>query len=95
MSTFASAASGLTMSLVPLLIGVALLGVGIADLLLLIPSVVLSALNFAAFGILLPARAQEMSSGVVPMNLMRLPSSYFPSLTCDAIIGLHPSTPDF
>jgi hypothetical protein len=73
MSTFAGAAFGLTMSLVPLLIGVTLLGMGIADLLLLIPSVVLSALTFAAFGILFSARAQEMSSAMVPMNLIRLP----------------------
>jgi ABC-2 type transport system permease protein len=72
-STFASAAFGLTMLLVPLLIGVTLLGMGIADLLLLIPSVVLSALTFAAFGILFSARAQEMSSAMVPTNLIRLP----------------------
>jgi ABC-2 type transport system permease protein len=71
--TFAGAAFGLTMSLVPLLIGVTLLEMRIADLLLLVPSVVLSALTFAAFGILLSARAQEMSSAMVPMNLIRLP----------------------
>ena len=61
------------MSLVPLLIGVTLLGMWVADLLLLVPSVVLSALTFAAFGILFSARAQEMSSAMVPMNLIRLP----------------------
>jgi ABC-2 type transport system permease protein len=71
--TFAGSAFGLIMSLVPLLIGVTLIGMQIADLLLLIPGVVLSALTFAAFGIMFSSRAQEMSSGMVPMNLIRLP----------------------
>jgi ABC-2 type transport system permease protein len=61
------------MSLAPLLIGVTWLGMGIADLLLLIPSMVLSALTFSALGIFFSARAQEMSSAMVPMNLVRLP----------------------
>jgi ABC-2 type transport system permease protein len=71
--TFAGAAFGLTLSLVPLLIGVTCLGMQVADLLLLVSSVMLSALTFAAFGILFSARAQEMSSAMVPMNLIRLP----------------------
>jgi ABC-2 type transport system permease protein len=71
--TLGGFAFGLTMSLVPLLIGVSWLGMGIADLLLLAPSMVLAALTFAAFGILFSARAQEMSSAMVPMNLVRLP----------------------
>jgi ABC-2 type transport system permease protein len=71
--TLGGFAFGLTMSLVPLLIGVTLLGMRIADLLLLAPSVVLSALTFAAFGILFSARAQEMPNAMVPMNLVRLP----------------------
>jgi ABC-2 type transport system permease protein len=64
---------GLIMSLVPLLIGVILLGMGIANALLLALSVVLSALTFSAFGILFAARAQEIPSAMVPMNLIRLP----------------------
>jgi len=64
---------GLAMSLVPLLIGVTLLGMGIANLLPLALSVVLSALTFSAFGVLFAARAQEIPSAMVPMNLIRLP----------------------
>jgi ABC-2 type transport system permease protein len=64
---------GLVMSLVPLLIGVTSLGMRVADLLLLVPIVALSTLTFAAFGILFSARAQEMSTAMVPMNLIRLP----------------------
>jgi ABC-2 type transport system permease protein len=71
--TLGGSAFGLTMSLAPLLIGVTWLGMGIADLLLLIPSMVLSALTFSALGIFFSARAQEMSSAMVPMNLVRLP----------------------
>jgi ABC-2 type transport system permease protein len=64
---------GLVMSLLPLLIGITLLGMGIANALLLALSVVLSALTFSAFGILFSARAQEIPSAMVPMNLIRLP----------------------
>jgi ABC-2 type transport system permease protein len=64
---------GLLMSLVPLLIGVTLLEMGIANPLLLTLSVVLSALTFSAFGVLFAARAQEIPSAMVPMNLIRLP----------------------
>jgi ABC-2 type transport system permease protein len=71
--TFAGAAFGLTMSLVPLLIGVLALGVRIANLWLLIPSLALSALVFAAFGILFSARAEEMPNAMMPMNLLRMP----------------------
>ena len=71
--TLGGFAFGLVMSLVPLLIGMALLGMEIADVLLLVPSMVLSALTFAALGIFFSARAHEMSSAMVPMNLIRLP----------------------
>jgi ABC-2 type transport system permease protein len=71
--TFAGAAFGLTMSLVPLLIGVIALGTRIANLPVLIPSLVLSALVFAAFGILFSARAEEMPNAMMPMNLLRMP----------------------
>ncbi len=71
--TLAGAAFGLTMSLVPLLIGVIALGVRIANPGLLMPSLVLSALVFAAFGILFSARAEEMPNAMMPMNLLRMP----------------------
>ena len=71
--TLGGSAFGLTMSVAPLLIGVIWLGMGIADFLLLIPSMALSALTFAALGIFFSARAQEMPSAMVPMNLVRLP----------------------
>lgn len=71
--TLAGFVYGLTLSLVPLLIGVALLGMRIADLVLLVPSLVLSALTFSAFGILFSARAEEMPNAMMPMNLVRFP----------------------
>jgi ABC-2 type transport system permease protein len=73
-----------------LLIGVTLLGMRIADLSLLIPSIVVSALTFAAFGILFSARAQEMSSAMVPMNLIRLPMLFVSGifLPLEAMPGL-------
>jgi ABC-2 type transport system permease protein len=71
--TFAGAAFGLAMSLVPLLIGVLALGMPIANLWLLILSIALCALVFAAFGILFSARADEMPNAMMPMNLVRFP----------------------
>lgn len=71
--TFAGAAFGLTMSLVPLLIGVIAVGTRISSLWLLVPSLVLPALVFAAFGILFSARAEEMPNAMMPMNLLRMP----------------------
>lgn len=71
--TLGGSAFGLTVSLVPLLIGMALLGMRIADLALLVPSMVLSALTFSAFGIFFSARAEEMPNAMMPMNLVRFP----------------------
>ncbi|MBN1813437.1 MAG: ABC transporter permease [Anaerolineae bacterium] len=71
--TFAGAAFGLEMSLAPLLVGVLALGMPIAHLWLLIPSIALCALVFAAFGILFSARADEMPNAMMPMNLVRFP----------------------
>jgi ABC-2 type transport system permease protein len=71
--TLGGAAFGLAMSLVPLLIGITLLGMGIADLVLLVASLVLSALAFSAFGIFFSARAEEMPNAMMPMNLIRFP----------------------
>ena len=71
--TFAGAAFGLIMSLMPLLIGVLALGMPIANPWLLIPCIVLCALVFAAFGILFSARADEMPNAMMPMNLIRFP----------------------
>ncbi|MFC1975304.1 ABC transporter permease [Chloroflexota bacterium] len=71
--TLSGAAFGLTMSLVPLLIGLIFLGMQIANLPLLVSSAVLSALTFAAFGIFFAARAEEMPSAMMPMNLVRFP----------------------
>ena len=71
--TLAGAIFGLAMSLVPLLIGIAFLGMRVAAPLLLVPSVVLSALALAAFGILFSARAEEIPNAMMPMNLIRLP----------------------
>jgi ABC-2 type transport system permease protein len=61
------------MSLVPLFIGMLALGMPIANLWLLIPSIALCALVFAAFGILFSARADEMPNAMMPMNLIRFP----------------------
>jgi ABC-2 type transport system permease protein len=71
--TFAGAAFGLAMSLVPLLIGVLALGMPIANLWLLVPSIALCALMFAAFGIFFSARADEMPNAMMPMNMVRFP----------------------
>ena len=88
--TFAGAAFGLTMSLVPLLIGVLALGVRIANLSLLIPGLVLSSLVFAAFGILFSARAEEMPNAMMPMNLLRMPMLFVSGVfvPLDAMAGL-------
>lgn len=71
--TLSGAIFGLTMSLVPLLIGITFLRMQITNPLLLVPSAVLSALTFAAFGILFSARAEEMPNAMMPMNLVRFP----------------------
>jgi ABC-2 type transport system permease protein len=71
--TLSGAVFGLTMSLVPLLIGITFLKMQITNPLLLAPSVVLSAFAFAAFGILFSARAEEMPNAMMPMNLVRFP----------------------
>lgn len=71
--TFAGAAFGLIMSLMPLLIGMLALGMPIAAPWLLIPCIALCALVFAAFGILFSARADEMPNAMMPMNLIRFP----------------------
>lgn len=71
--TLSGAVFGLIMSLVPLLIGIAFLGMKITNPFLLVPSAVLSALAFAAFGILFSARAEEMPNAMMPMNLIRFP----------------------
>ena len=69
--TLAGTIFGLAMSLVPLLIGTTFLGMRVAAPLLLVPSAVLSALAFAAFGILFSARAEEIPNAMMPMNLIR------------------------
>jgi ABC-2 type transport system permease protein len=71
--TLSGAAFGLVMSLVPLLIGVTLLGMRIAAPLLFAAGAALSALTFAAFGTLFAARAEEIPSAMMPMNLLRFP----------------------
>jgi ABC-2 type transport system permease protein len=71
--TLSGATFGLIMSLVPLLIGVALLGMQITAPLLLAAGAALSALTFGAFGTLFAARAEEIPSAMMPMNLLRFP----------------------
>jgi len=71
--TLAGAALGLAASLVPLLIGIAWLGVPAFQALLLILSAALSALAFSAFGIVFSARAEDVPNAMMPMNLMRFP----------------------
>ena len=71
--TLAGAALGLAVSSVPLLIGIAWLGVPAFQALLLILSAALSALAFSAFGIVFSARAEDVPNAMMPMNLMRFP----------------------
>jgi ABC-2 type transport system permease protein len=71
--TLSGAAFGLAMSLIPLLIGLTLLEMRIAAPLLFAAGATLSALTFAAFGTLFAARAEEIPSAMMPMNLLRFP----------------------
>lgn len=88
--TLSGATFGLTMSLVPLLIGIIFLGMKITSPLLLIPSAILSALTFSAFGIFFAARAEDMPSAMMPMNLVR-----FPMLFISGVFVPLESMPDF
>lgn len=88
--TLAGAAFGMAMSLAPLLIGMAWLGMQTADLLLLILSIALSALTFAAFGIFFSARAEEIPNAMMPMNLIR-----FPMLFISGVFVPMETMPDF
>ena len=71
--TLAGAVLGLAVSAVPLLIGMAWLGVQAFQALLLILSAALSALAFSAFGIVFSARAEDIPSAMMPVNLVRFP----------------------
>jgi len=71
--TLAGGALGLAVSAVPLLIGMAWLGVQAFQALLLILSAALSALAFSAFGIVFSARAEDIPSAMMPVNLVRFP----------------------
>jgi ABC-2 type transport system permease protein len=71
--TLSGAVFGLTMSVAPLLVGLIFLGMSITSPFLLIISMALSALTFAAFGIFFAAQAEEINSAMMPMNLIRFP----------------------
>jgi ABC-2 type transport system permease protein len=71
--TLAGATLGLAVSLVPLLAGMAWLGTQVSQAFLLLLSAALSALAFSAFGIVFSARAEDIPSAMMPVNLVRFP----------------------
>ena len=71
--TFAGAALGLAVSSVPLLVGMAWLGVQTFQALLLVLSAALSAFAFSAFGLVFSAHAEDIPSAMMPANLVRFP----------------------